>query len=370
MKLVFITYHYLNGNGGGVFASRAFINAFAQIADDMTLLFPMKDGAEPECLNTKVKLVPVWDRRSIISKALGLFTGRNNRFEQCKAELEKTHYDVAVFDTCMSSPGLIEFFKEKGTRIITIHHNYQYEYYRDNTGPLLYIPTLFWVQRFERAAVRLSDLNLTLTESDRQLLKEHYGKGQEVIEVIGAFEYSEKIHPVYDDIESPKFLITGNLGAVQTEKSLLPWIDEYYPLLKEFFPEATLEIAGKNPSPRLVEKARGNGIRVIPNPESMEPILAKAHYYICPTALGGGLKLRVMDGLSAGLPVVCHEVSARGYEEFEKNGALFVYKDKDSFRSCLSSLKSCNVDKKGLICLYERLFSFASGLKRLKDIVE
>ena len=29
MKTLFVTYHYLHGNGGGVFASRGYVNAFA-----------------------------------------------------------------------------------------------------------------------------------------------------------------------------------------------------------------------------------------------------------------------------------------------------------------------------------------------------
>ena len=38
MNLLFITYYYMNGNRGCVFASRAYINIFAEIGDDVTLL--------------------------------------------------------------------------------------------------------------------------------------------------------------------------------------------------------------------------------------------------------------------------------------------------------------------------------------------
>ena len=42
MKVLFVTYHYLHGHGGGIFASRGFINAFAALSDEMTLLYPVK----------------------------------------------------------------------------------------------------------------------------------------------------------------------------------------------------------------------------------------------------------------------------------------------------------------------------------------
>ena len=44
MNVLFITHHYLHGNGGGVFASRAYINVIAEIADHVTLLYPDKEG--------------------------------------------------------------------------------------------------------------------------------------------------------------------------------------------------------------------------------------------------------------------------------------------------------------------------------------
>jgi len=98
--------------------------------------------------------------------------------------------------------------------------------------------------------------------------------------------------------------------------------------------------------------------------------LAKAKYYICATALGGGLKLRVMDGLSAGLPVICHEVSARGYEAFAQKGLLLVYNDRDSFQKQLEILKTKSFDKKLTVDLYEQLFSFEEGKQRLVGLLK
>ena len=97
----------------------------------------------------------------------------------------------------------------------------------------------------------------------------------------------------------------------------------------------------------------------------MLPVLSQAKYYICPTSLGGGFKLRVMDGLSAGLPVLCHSVSARGYESFVKEGCLLIYDSPSSFRSQLERLKKLNVDRKDIQSMYEQSFSFDSGKKRL-----
>lgn len=367
MKVLFITYHYLNGNGGGVFASRAFINAFAELSTEMTLLYPMKEGAAPEHIAPGIRAIPVWDKRSRLGKGLGLLTGRTNRFAIDGKVIPEEKFDVVVFDTSMVTHGLIDRFKASGARIITIHHNYQYEYFRDNSTFPLRIPTLFWSGRSEREAVLKSDLNLTLTPEDRESFITHYGGREEGIKVIGTFEYKRR-PPLTEPCEAGKdnFLITGDLGAKQTVDSLLEWIDLYYPLLGESFPGSSLTLAGRSPSDALLRKAAENGIKVIPSPEDMNPILERAKYYICPVSVGGGIKLRVMDGLRYGLPVVSHKVSARGYEAFQKAGVLLSYDDPASFRRCLEKLKALEPGRSEVIVLYESFFSFESGKERIK----
>ncbi len=369
MKVLFITYHYLDGVGGGVFASRAYINALAELSEEITLLCPVKNGCSPEGIAPKVKAIPVADDRSLISKGIGLLAGKSNRFRHLTEFADRDRFDTVVFDTSMVTHGLIHHFRKAGIKIITIHHNYQFEYFRDNSSPTLRIPTLFWSYQFEKEAVRDSDLNLTLTKEDAALLKQHYGTGRERFEVLGAFEYTRRSRVVLPDIEEPRFLITGNLSAPQTENSLLPWMDSFYPILKEVFPGSSLTIAGRAPSDRLLSATDKAGITMIPSPESMESVLSDAKYYICPTSLGGGIKLRVMDGLSHGLPVVCHRVSARGYDPFIDAGLVLPYCDQDSFRDALQRLSVNQFDRESIRAIYEKEFSFESGKQRMAKLL-
>ena len=101
----------------------------------------------------------------------------------------------------------------------------------------------------------------------------------------------------------------------------------------------------------------------------MEPILEAADCYICPTSLGSGIKLRVLDGLQWGLPVVAHDVSARGYERMEETGCLLRYSDGPSFRAALTLLREKSIDKEKVLTAYRNIFSLEAGCKRLKSIL-
>ena len=162
------------------------------------------------------------------------------------------------------------------------------------------------------------------------------------------------------------FVITGNLSAKQTEKSLISWFEDYYPILKKKIPEATLVVAGKKPSAFFKQKCMNLGVNLVPSPKTMDEILDKGDVYVCPISLGGGIKLRVMDGLKKGLPVIAHEVSARGYDDFEQLGMLFAYRNEKSFDDCLKKILKHKCDRNDVINAYEKLFSFDAGEKRLR----
>ena len=107
------------------------------------------------------------------------------------------------------------------------------------------------------------------------------------------------------------------------------------------------------------------------NPEDIQSVVASCDIYLCPMRLGGGLKLRVMDGFRNGLPVICHQVSARGYHDFIDNGICFSYSNEKEFSEVLEKLcdkaKRRKIDKAGIIQLFSELMGYESKVEYLKE---
>lgn len=374
MNILFITHHYLHASGGGCYATSAYINAFAQIADSMTLLYPMKFGASPKFVNMeKINAVPIPYNYNKIIKFWHLLCGRVHRYTDIDKHIDaNVRYDIVVFDTSMVSYRLIDYFHEKGCKVICIHHNYQYEYFRDNSIGIIKYLTLLWCRKYERDAVRKSDINLTLTNSDIQLLRKNYGTGKELFYKIGVFEYqfSPNKTPVIQKGRAIRFVITGVLDSYQTEQSLIPWITDYYPILCKYYENHQLLIAGRSPSEKLYNTCKKHeSIKIVANPKDMNDVLKECDVYVCPVCMGGGLKLRIMDGLKFGMRIITHTISARGYEEFQDKKYLFPYDDIESFENAIYDLKSSSDAKGDIISLYHAVFSFESGINRIGHIV-
>lgn len=374
MKILFVTQHYLDGKGGGTFASKAYINAFAKNATQMKLLYPIKkDEKQLKDIDESVSLCPVSYSKPKLCKLVDLIIGRVHRYYHIIPQLLKNEkFDVVVFDNSKTSYRLIDLVRRYGSKVIVIHHNFEYEYVRDNSTGILKALQLFWTKRYERDATLKSDLNLTLTKQDADLLCKAFNGNKNSFKLLGTFEFVPYVAKMIknDGDSKNRFVITGNLSAMQTEHSLLKWLKDYYPILKDCFPSSSLTIAGKNPSQAIQKQCSNLGIRLISSPESMDDVLQDADFYICPTELGGGLKLRVMDGLRWGLPVVTHKVSARGYDLFEEKGILLSYSNKIEFKNALLTFSEMNIDKQKVIDMYQNIFSFAAGVKRVKELIE
>lgn len=378
MRVLIVTHHLLEGNSGGSFASRAYINAIAEISDQCRLLYPDNGNKIDNYISKKVEKRGVKNRVSKMGKLVDMYVGRVNRYYSVFFdEVEAFKPECVVFDNSRSSAGYIKKLKQMGIKTITIHHNYEMQYYKGSKPPLLWrFPFICYMKKVEKNAVLCSDINLTLTKEDIILLKDNYVKGSSpCFKCIGIFEYagntflanlkSQKIHLKKEFL----FAISGSLAAHQTEVSLIPFLKEYYPIILNKYPRAKLIIAGRDPSDLLKKICdKHHSIELVANPVDMSSVLSQADFYICPTNVGGGLKLRIMDGLKLGLPVLAHEVSARGYDVFKENETLFAYSDLDSFEKKLDLLMLSKNSKKEIVNRYETYFSFEAGVERLRRI--
>lgn len=370
MRTLYITNNYLYGGSGAIYASKCFVNSFAILSDNISIFYPIKNGDHATDIVPHAHLIPVEDKRTKFRKIIDLTLGRMHRYtvDIC-AYFNPQMFDVVVFDSSIVSFHLIKHARKVGLKCICIHHNYQIEFVKDDTPWYLLPIKLFWTYFSEREAVRNSHLNLTLTQTDAESLSAHYDR-KAIFEVIGVCDYVAKEYTVLEsNNKSIHFIITGQLASKQTEDSLIPWIQEYYPILNQICPNAELTIAGRSPSNKLIRLCHEVGITLIPSPKEMAPILAKGDIFICPTSLGSGLKLRNMDGLRTGMQVLTHIRSERGYEAMKEKGVLYSYKDKESFAHQLKQIIDHPKTKEEVLDVYNSYFSLHAGIRRLANIL-
>lgn len=355
-------------------ASHAYLKAFSILAEgniDVCIASHIQEK-DDEIKTRHIYRVPP---RGMIYKCLSVFTGETHRYTAFVKTLLKNdaNYDMCVFDHSSIAGTLVAYVNALNIKTVTIHHNYEATYYKDNSTLMARMLFLRHVIACERKAYRKSTYNLFLSASDREQFAAAYGDSKGRGEIIGVFnyyneklEFRERTHC----FAHLRFAITGTMSNYQTVDGVVDYLRYYHPLLPE---GSTLIIAGRNPAEKIYqEAARYDNIQIIANPENMQDVLAEADLYVCPIKLGSGVKLRVLDAIKAGLPTLCHEVSYRGYELFD-DACLIEYHNPEEFsvalRLMVRRMKEQKCTTAAFKQAYEDTFTLEAGVRRLKSVI-
>lgn len=377
-RVLFISPLDLFKRTGGGLATLAYYNAVCSLFPGrVDLLLPQEaiheDSGRPDWYGVKP--------RSRFVGACELLIGRLHRFRAfVKSFLQKPadQYGLCFINGGIYAGDMVDLIRSKGIKVVVIHHNCEREYHVDNRSIIAFKGFFpYYVVRNERRAWRGADLNLFLTSQDIATFTGTYGPCQGEARLLGCFEPEETLLPEVGEITAdPVIVISGSMNTHQTVNGICDFYNNYLSLAKNIEPGLKVVITGRNPAGEIlrIRDTDPETISVVPDPVDINEIVGQAAIYCCPTRIGGGLKLRVMDGLRLGMPVLVHAVSARGYDAFFAKPWFKVYNDQASFvdgiRGLLFLVRNGRFDRLALQASYQELFGFSAGRCRLQRALE
>ncbi|HEX4127538.1 MAG TPA: glycosyltransferase family 4 protein [Acidimicrobiales bacterium] len=100
------------------------------------------------------------------------------------------------------------------------------------------------------------------------------------------------------------------------------WLSrEIWPLVTARVPEARLLLVGRDPA-QAVRDLAGPNVDVTGTVPDVAPYLAQARVVVAPLRAGGGTRLKIMEALDAGRPVVATTVGCEGMEDLVGRGVV------------------------------------------------
>ena len=188
---------------------------------------------------------------------------------------------------------------------------------------------------------------LVMHNEDARRLREIYSVDEEATRFLlhPVCSLSPRMEPIPYEERKRKLIFVGSLDSKFNEMGLREFLLHCWPTLIQA--RHSLVIAGRNPSKDLTEfVSRQPSIHLIANPPEMQPLLRNARMLLLPDMTGTGMKLRVAEAMSLGVPVVGTRAGLRGYEDISKFGqeVLSVNDMRDAVLSLLSDpsrLASC-----------------------------
>ena len=319
-----------------------------------------------------IKLIEV-PPRSMLSRLLSPLTGITHRYQEIAIKLLRLNtYDFCIFDHSSIAGTLVKKVSHK-VKTITIHHNFEPDYFKDNTPNYIIRKLLFpSVRNCEKMAFKNSAINIFLTKDDLNQFINVYGNSNAKNVVTGLFETD--LNRVATPISTlkqpvPTIVITGSLNNVQNTDAIRYFSYHLYPQIPSNY---RIIISGQHPNHEIIDLLKDKpNIKLIPDPPKMDEIIHMGNIFLSPAYTGGGIKVRITDGLKNGLPVIAHIVSARGYEKYIEKGYFKTFSNPTQFADqlnlLLNEIKSETFNANEIADFYKAESSLTRAITLLKQ---
>ncbi len=109
-------------------------------------------------------------------------------------------------------------------------------------------------------------------------------------------------------------VFVGSMNYHANVEAAVDFVREVWPGLRSQFPKLSLKMLGSNPAPAVRALASEPGIEVTGTVPDVRPHYAMALAAIVPLKTGGGTRLKILEALAAGVPVISTKAGAEGLE--------------------------------------------------------
>ena len=181
----------------------------------------------------------------------------------------------------------------------------------------------------EVSALSLFDAHLTVSDRDRDRLLEWVpGANVQTIEngVDVSFFTDEELCRAYrawpqragggeeSAATAPRHrvLFVGSMDYHANVDAVVDFARETWPEIHRKRPDLTFTIVGRSPRPEVLALASQPGIEVTGTVDDVRPYYCEAVAEVVPLRVGGGSRLKILEAMAAGVPIVSTRLGAEG----------------------------------------------------------
>jgi glycosyltransferase involved in cell wall biosynthesis len=140
--------------------------------------------------------------------------------------------------------------------------------------------------------------------------------------------------------ERRRIVFVGSMDYHANVEAAAWFVRRVWPRVSAAFPHLKLTLVGSNPVPAVRELAETPNVEVTGTVEDVRPFYREAVAAIVPLLTGGGTRLKILEAMAAGVPVVSSSIGAEGLEVSPDNDILIA----DGAEAWLTALRSLSAD--------------------------
>jgi polysaccharide biosynthesis protein PslH len=280
-------------------------------------------------------------------------------------------FDVVQLESTLLRP----FRLPAGTAVVLDEHNIDYEVYARMHGNERHALRRWYYRSQERRFRRYEqhswqEVSACVMTSDREAeIVRSYAPDTLVATVPNGVDV-DYFQPAESEVEPHSLVFNGVLDYRPNIDGVEFLVDEVLPLLRERWPDVSLTIVGRG-SPAAIEALRRQGVDATGEVPDVRPYLRRGAVVVVPIRMGSGTRLKVVEGLALGRPLVSTTVGHEGVDVRDEEH-LLIGDDAEAFAAQVGRLfedpaLGVRLGSAGRE-LMEREYSWDSAGRRLDEV--
>lgn len=253
--------------------------------------------------------------------------------------LAKTHFDLIQIEPWLSS--YWSQIKKTGAVTVVSFHNIESElmFRQAKIEPSIGRRLL---KRFdgnrmaciEESLFHESDLSVVTTEREQVLLKERFPDARIIVAPNGVDCEAVQLLPASN---SKRILFVGTLDYGPNIDAVIHFVRNILPILRSRYRDLSFQVAGSNPGTRIMHLKNEPKVQILGFVPDLRPVYQAASVCVAPLRAGGGSRLKILEAMAYGRPVVSTSLGCEGLQ-VETGAQLLIADEPEEFANAVGGL--------------------------------
>jgi glycosyltransferase involved in cell wall biosynthesis len=169
------------------------------------------------------------------------------------------------------------------------------------------------LKRYEGAMCRAFDAVMAVSEEDRAALEDAMGQPRPDMLVVPITVDGDEIAAVVRAPGASRLLHIGTMYWPPNIEGVMWFLDHILPAIRAARPDAGFDCVGARPPQALLARnSADGGVNVTGYVEDVGPHLRNAALFVVPLLAGGGMRVKILNALAQGLPIVTTRLGCEG----------------------------------------------------------
>jgi glycosyltransferase involved in cell wall biosynthesis len=169
------------------------------------------------------------------------------------------------------------------------------------------------LQRYERAKMPLCQACVACSKKDAQLIQRDAPKVPMVV-IPNGVDLSTFVPSRHPGSRCPTLLYVGAMDYYPNSDAVQFFFRTMYEPLRQAVANLRVQVVGHTPLPEIRQLAELPGVEVTGSVPDVRPYYEQATVFIVPLRLGGGTRLKIVEAMAMGLPVVSTTIGVEGLD--------------------------------------------------------